>query len=226
MSNQIFIEDMSFFQDSSSKDLTLAQNTSEKYSNLFLENNYELSFDDNQYKWNSTPTASCDKTQIFTAQKETPADDTSSNLADTEENVHEDADKKVNKTEIKELDTEENSVDGHFIKFNQRDVDELVDIISKPNTDMNALLSEVLTAGPTDPTVKRKRAITSKVKGKRVRKTKQQLEILNKEYIQNSDWTSEDISEISAKLSLTKKQVYKWFWDQKISNGETKPKCF
>lgn len=228
MNNQIYIEDMSFFQDSSNKDLKLVTNsTSDRYTSCFFENNFDLTYDESPNKWNSEPIKSLDKNQIFTAQKDSKEkDDTSSNLADTEEHVHHEAIKKISQTENKELNTDENTIDSSIIKFNQRDVDDLLDMISKPNTDMNALLSEVLTAGPTDPSVKRKRAITSKVKGKRTRKTKEQLEVLNKEYSHNPDWSAEDIAEISAKLSLTKKQVYKWFWDQKINNGESKPKAF
>lgn len=221
MSNQIFIEDMSFFQDSSNKDLKLITNSStDRYTQWFFDNNYDITYDNNEYKWNSEPTNAGDKIQIFTAEKDaSPADDTSSNLADTEEDLHKESPRKALNIEIKELDTESNSIDVSGINFNQRDCDGLVDFISKPNTDMNALLSEVLTAGPTDPSVKRKRAITSKVKGKRIRKTKEQLETLKKEYSLNQDWTTEDINAISSKLSLTKKQVYKWFWDQKSSES-------
>jgi hypothetical protein len=120
------------------------------------------------------------------------------------------------------MDTNEQSFDS--IKFNN--VNEFAKIIRKPNTDMNALLSEVLTAGPTDPLVKRKRAISSKSKVTRVRKTKEQIKVLTNEYELSSDWSSEDIEGLSGRLNLTKKQVYKWFWDTKISNGETKPKCW
>jgi hypothetical protein len=158
---------------------------------------------------------------MISAQQEVP-DDNSSNLADTEENVPVENAKKTEKIKIKEMDTNEQSFDS--IKFN--DVNQYANMISKPNTDLNALLSEVLTSGPTDPMVKRKRAISSKSNVTRVRKTKEQIKALKNEYELNSDWSSEDIEGLSGRLNLTKKQVYKWFWDTKISNGETKPKCW
>ena len=211
----------------SNKDLQFSKSfSSEGYSNLFFEDNLEQGFDMREIKWNTSPfEAQEDRNIIFTAEKKQQADDeNSSNLADTEEQSPDSVEKKVCQDELKELDTNEHSFDSSSIKFNQRDVDELADMISKPNTDMNALLSEVLSAGPTDPMVKRKRAITSKVKGKRVRKTKEQLELLNQEYSLNPDWTGEDINALSAKLNLTKKQVYKWYWDQKLNKGDAKPR--
>lgn len=207
----------------SNKDIQISKTfSSEGYSSIFFEDNLENNYDMSQLKWNNSLLGSVeDRNIIFTAEKALN-DDNSSNLADTEEQSPDYNEKKDVEDEIKELDTDEHSCDSSSIKFNDRDVDELLNMISKPNTDMNALLSEVLSAGPTDPMVKRKRAITSKVKGKRVRKTKEQLEILNKEYSCNQDWTSEDISELSSRLNLTKKQVYKWYWDQKLNNGESK----
>lgn len=224
MNNQIYFEDLSFFQDYSQKDTKLQRNSSnETYSCAFFENPYDNIYDMGSAKWNSCPNfAQLSRDRILSAHEEA-SDDNSSNLADTEENVPVENVRINEKVKI-ELDTNEHSFDS--IKFNDRDVNELVNMISKPNTDMNALLSEVLTSGPTDPKIKRKRAITSKVQGKRVRKSKEQIDILSKEYELNSDWTSEDIEGLASRLNLTKKQVYKWFWDTKISNGETKPKCW
>eukprot|EP00343_Euplotes_focardii_P003032 CAMPEP_0205805770 /NCGR_PEP_ID=MMETSP0205-20121125/9091_1 /ASSEMBLY_ACC=CAM_ASM_000278 /TAXON_ID=36767 /ORGANISM="Euplotes focardii, Strain TN1" /LENGTH=207 /DNA_ID=CAMNT_0053077515 /DNA_START=84 /DNA_END=707 /DNA_ORIENTATION=- len=200
--------------------------SSEGYSNLFFEDNLDNDFELSHPKW-TTPLSPASKTNnniIFTAEKQQADDDNSSNLADTEEQSPEQDTKKAVEDELKEFDTNEQSYDSSYIKFNERDVDELLDMISKPNTDMNALLSEVLSSGPTDPLVKRKRAITSKVKGKRVRKSKEQLDLLKQEYKINSEWNSEDITALSCRLNLTKKQIYKWYWDQKINSGEAKPK--
>ena len=226
MNTQIQFEESSFFQDFSNKDVKLSKNFSnESYSHSLFENKFENQYDINFQFNNFASIAPANKNQIFTAEKKQKEDDdNSSNLADTEEHVQEEIIKKSVDNIEKEFDTNEQSYDSSSIKFNQRDVNELLDMISKPNTDMNAFLSEVLTSGPTDPMVKRKRAISNKVKGKRIRKTKEQLEVLTQEYKNNSDWTSEDINEISSRLNLTNKQVYKWFWDQRISNGETKPR--
>jgi hypothetical protein len=224
MNNQIYFEDLSFFQDYSQKDIKFQRNSSnDNYSCAFFENPYDNIYDMGSTKWNSCPNFAQLSRDKILSDNEEASDDNSSNLADTEENVPVENVRKTEKVKI-ELDTNEHSFDS--IKFNDRDVNELVNMISKPNTDMNALLSEVLTSGPTDPKIKRKRAITSKAQGKRVRKSKEQIDILSKEYELNSEWTSEDIEGIASRLNLTKKQVYKWFWDTKISNGETKPKCW
>lgn len=224
MNNQINIDELNFFQDFSQREMKMARN-----------NSYELCFDNNdvfaQSKWNSAPAELYNyKFDLTPEVKKEQEDDNSSNVADTEENLHtlEQNEEQVVETPrkseniSKDLDTNEHSFDS--VKFNERDVGELVDIISRPNTDMNALLSDVLTAGPTDPSVKRKRTVTQKVKGKRVRKTKKQIDILTKEYELNSEWSSEDILGLATSLGLTKKQVYKWYWDQKVAQGETKPR--
>lgn len=220
--NQYIFEDLSFFNESNGKDLKLQRGfSSDKYTQAFGENCFDNMFDFSDKKWNSYP-------NMYSNKKENKnnEDDNSSNLADTEEHITYPAEQiKENKEarkESKDTETDEQSLDS--IKFNQRKVDELMNIINQPSTDMNALLSEVLTAGPTDPMVKRKRAVTKKTKSKRVRKSKEQIDMLTKEYEVNSDWSNEDIARIAAQLSLTKKQVYKWYWDQRISQGDIKPK--
>lgn len=235
--NQISFDELNFFQDYSARDMKFQRTFSnERYTHPFYDNGFDNIYDFGQPKWNSFPNCltSVKKNQQFKPDvnkivEENEQDDNSSNLADTEEHItlpvelEKDADVEKTKIEItKELDTNEHSFDS--IKFNERDVGELLDMINHPTTDMNALLSEVLTAGPTDPEVKRKRAITKKVKGKRVRKTKKQIDALTEEYERNSNWNSEEINRLAAQLGLTKKQVYKWYWDQRISQGETKHK--
>lgn len=81
-----------------------------------------------------------------------------------------------------------------------------------------------LSIGPTDPTVKRKRAVNKAVKSLRIRKSKSQLDALQKEYDIKSEWQNEDFIDISRRLGLKRKQVYKWYWDQKKKLGELKTK--
>ena len=210
--NNYIIEDLSFFNEQTTKDLKIQRNSSiERFSLPYVESSFDNVFDFSVPKWNSFPNI-LDKEDNLIKNE----DDNSSNLADTEE--HANSPVSNNK---KDLETE-HSFDS--IKFNQKKVDELADLINQPSTDMNAFLSEVLTAGPTDPQIKRKRTVTKKVKAKRVRKSKDQIESLTKEYAVNSEWTSEDITALSVKLNLTNKQVYKWYWDQRISHGDLKPK--
>jgi hypothetical protein len=221
MNNQIYFDDISFFQDLGAKDLKLSKNTSnEGYTFSFFDNQLSPLCDVSENKWNSCPANFPNKDNLDFANAQN--EDNRSNIADTEEHVPEEAVKQEVETPENNMDTNEHSLDS--AKFNEQDVNELLDMINKPSTDMNALLGDVLTAGPTDPKVKRKRAVTSKVKGKRTRKTKQQLDVLTTEFERNSDWTNEDIDRLSATLNLTKKQVYKWFWDQKVSHGQTKPR--
>ena len=220
--NQINFED--FFNDNNESKLQ-RRLSNEILNHPFADNGFDNMYDISQPKWNSCPSAfSVRKNQEDNGEI---VDDNSSNMADTEEHMNLPNDcEKINEhkesEQIKELDTDEQSL--HSVKFNDRDVDELLHIISRPSTDMNALLSDVLTAGPTDPLVKRKRAVTQKVKGKRVRKTKQQVDVLTREYEINSEWSADEFNSLAQKLGLTKKQIYKWYWDQKVSNGETKPK--
>lgn len=110
--------------------------------------------------------------------------------------------------------------------FNDKGIEELLSLINNPSTDLNELLSDVLTAGPTDPAVKRKRTINKHIKAKRVRKSKSQIEALHQEYIINSEWQNEQITDIARKLNLRKKQVYKWYWDQKRKAGELRDKSW
>ena len=50
---------------------------------------------------------------------------------------------------------------------------------------------------------------------KRKRKTKHQIQMLEKELQKNPHWSNEDIERISVKVGLKESQVYKWNWDQK-----------
>jgi hypothetical protein len=170
--------------------------------------------------------------KLNSQQENKEIDDNRSNLADTEEHasIQEDLQKieespkgKVEEV-TKEYDTNEHSFDSN--KLHPKDVGELLDLISEPKTDMNAFLTDILTAGPTDPSVKRKRTVTQETKGKRMRKSKDQIESLQKEYEMNSNWDNDEIEAISVKLELKKKQVYKWYWDHKAKNGELKPKSW
>ena len=209
--NNYNIEDLSFFNEQTSKDLKLQRNSSsDRFAQPFAENLFDNVFDFPGQKWNSFPII-LDKDEDEIKNE----DDNSSNLADTEEHASSPVSNK------KDLETEHSS---DSIKFNEKKVTEIADLINQPSTDINAFLSEVLTAGPTDPQIKRKRTVTKTVKAKRVRKTKDQVESLTQEYALNSEWTSEDITALAVKLNLTNKQVYKWYWDQRISQGDLKPK--
>lgn len=243
--NNFLFEELNFFQENN-KEVKLQRGLSNERANIFLENAFE--YDCAQQRFNFEFNA--DIVNVFPAllrnqsneskfalKVESKAqlddkelDDNTSNLADTEEKVAAPVDMKLaeetpkskNTDASKEFDTNEHSYDSP--KFNNKDVDELLGMISQPALDMNAFLSDVLTAGPTDPTIKRKRAVTQEVKGKRVRKTKSQIEALTQEYERNSNWDNEEIEAIAAKLGLKKKQVYKWYWDFKAKSGELKPK--
>ena len=251
--NNNFYEEVNFFHENN-RDIKMQRGLSnERIINPFIENLFDTPYDFSTTKWNSYPNNSFynDILGVFPMlirnnsnssekynqnvekvnnQENKDFDDNRSNIADTEEHVsiQEDLQKieespkgKVEEV-TKEFDTNEHSFDSN--KLNQKDVGELLDLTSEPKTDMNAFLSDILTAGPTDPSVKRKRTVTQESKGKRMRKTKDQIEALIKEYEMNSNWENEEIDEISNKLGLKRKQVYKWYWDHKAKNGELKPK--
>ena len=50
---------------------------------------------------------------------------------------------------------------------------------------------------------------------KRMRKTQNQLRLLNEEFESNPHWTKETLLRIAERTSLTEAQVYKWGWDMK-----------
>ena len=56
---------------------------------------------------------------------------------------------------------------------------------------------------------------------RRQRKNKDQLKILENEFLKNPDWTRDYIRRISVKLGLRECQVYKWHWDQRKKEGMT-----
>lgn len=250
--NNCFYEEVNFFNENNRESKMQRGLSCERIMNPFIENIFEAPFDFNQPKWNSYPNSSLynDILGVFPMlirnnsnssdikynevaiklNENKDLDDNRSNIADTEEhasiqealiNIESSPKEKVEEV-TKEYDTNEHSFESN--KVNNKEVGDLLELISQPKTDMNAFLSDILTAGPTDPAVKRKRAVTQETKGKRVRKTKDQVEALIKEYEINSNWENDEIDAISAKLGLKKKQVYKWYWDHKAKNGELKPK--
>ena len=254
--NNLYFEELQFFQENSNGEPVLRPAYSaERLINPFVENMPEIAFDFTQAKWSTYPnyplalnksigsgafqrsvsnnSENNNQNQLVrrNLSDKKSNEETYSNLADTEEHLtlvvsNNQVQEKVEKNEDCGDVCNTNDLSYEAIKFNDRDVDELLDMINHPTTDMNALLSEVLNAGPTDPTIKRKRAITKEVKGRRVRKTKDQIEALVKEYEINSEWDNDEINAIAAKLGLKKKQVYKWYWDQKRKSGDLKKKSW
>lgn len=49
---------------------------------------------------------------------------------------------------------------------------------------------------------------------RRQRKDKDQVKILENEFLKNPNWTRDYIKKVSTKLGLRECQVYKWHWDQ------------
>jgi hypothetical protein len=47
----------------------------------------------------------------------------------------------------------------------------------------------------------------------RMSKNKEQVKILENEYIKNSNWTREYMRALASKTGLRESQVYKWHWD-------------
>ena len=75
---------------------------------------------------------------------------------------------------------------------------------------------------------KRKRhKIATHKRKKRLRKNKNQLKVLENEYLKNPDWSREYIKKLSDELGLSECQVYKWRWDQLKKSGiEEAPEHF
>ena len=64
---------------------------------------------------------------------------------------------------------------------------------------------------------KKNKKVKQESKCKRGRKSKKQLEVLNRELEKGESLTNEKINEISKETGLSAMQVYKWFWDYKNS---------
>ena len=54
---------------------------------------------------------------------------------------------------------------------------------------------------------------------RRQRKNKEQLRILENEFLKNPDWSRSFIKSISQRLGLRECQAYKWHWDQRKKEG-------
>ena len=107
--------------------------------------------------------------------------------------------------------------------FNETPYEEVVSLVHCPFTDLNALVEDVLSAGPMDPSVKRKRVQRQK-NSKRVRKTQDQIDALKVAYHCRREWEKEDVLELSARTGLSSSQVYKWYWDQQKKDGRVRGK--
>ena len=57
---------------------------------------------------------------------------------------------------------------------------------------------------------------------KRKRKTKKQVEYLQKEYNKNPNWSKEYMQKLADELNMTASSIYKWHWDQKNKKHEKK----
>ena len=53
------------------------------------------------------------------------------------------------------------------------------------------------------------------IKKKRLRKNTNQIVFLSKFYKENKHWSKKQIKEISERIGLKEKKIYKWLWDQK-----------
>lgn len=55
---------------------------------------------------------------------------------------------------------------------------------------------------------------------KRRRKNKEQVEILQNEYVRTANWTRGFMKELAKRTGLKSSQVYKWNWDQKKKEAD------
>jgi len=239
-------EEINFFQTTFEETKARNELMNELLANPFI--NFELDervcFD--KPKWNSYPDdmihnevwwelAEVDKRSSATAidqsaQKNKLHNGNKSNAAAPKEDAsahhnrkHIESTRNYKNTEVtKECDIDCQAFDSFNLNFN--DIGELRTLINNPYTDLNVFVSEILTAGPTDPEIKRKRTVNKDLVVVRIRKTKSQIDALINAYESNPNWEQEEINLISAELGLSEKQVYKWYWDYKTKAGEQKPR--
>ena len=86
--------------------------------------------------------------------------------------------------------------------FNEMSYEDVIPVVHSSQTNLNAFVEDVLTAGPIDPTIKRKR-IARRKSSKRVRKTKEQVNELKKLYSTSQDWEKEDVLELASRTGLS-----------------------
>lgn len=80
-------------------------------------------------------------------------------------------------------------------------------------TSMDAQLEFIMQS-----TKKKTKAEDKTKKNKRNRKTKEQLEILDRDITNKSGVTKEKIKQVAKLTGLKELQVYKWYWDHKAKN--------
>jgi hypothetical protein len=81
-------------------------------------------------------------------------------------------------------------------------------------SDLNECVAQLLKKAKDDGSVGGGRDIK-----RRQRKNKDQLKVLENEFLKSPDWTREFIRRISQRLQLRECQVYKWHWDQRKKEG-------
>ena len=81
--------------------------------------------------------------------------------------------------------------------------------------DMNLLVDEILEfcygSGPQSKSKKSTRDLIRK----RSRKSKDQMKVLETEYMREQNWTKAHMKSLSKKIGLSFGQIYKWNWDQR-----------
>lgn len=106
------------------------------------------------------------------------------------------------------------SGDDELSLSSNSEIQNLNDILSNDETNLNDFIGDMLKCCPSDIMIKKQRIYKAK-NIKRKRKSKVQIKKLEKEFKVNSNWDKEDFKRLSETLGLTRDQVYKWFWDQK-----------
>ena len=80
---------------------------------------------------------------------------------------------------------------------------------------MNALVDEILEASyGNGANMKSKKSLQDLIR-KRNRKSKEQIKILENEYLREQNWSKAHMKNLSKKIGLSFGQIYKWNWDQR-----------
>lgn len=132
------------------------QFSNSEFLDLFEDRVFKLGFDITESRWNSYPLFKKDsdehKDQIFFESFEN-LEDTSSHLAVTDEKIYQREDDHEAESEYEpesskiEQDSEFSDHSYESGMFNIIDLSELLNLVNNPTTDLNALLSDVLSQG-------------------------------------------------------------------------------
>ena len=139
--------------------------------------------------------------------------DKNNNNIDNLKNSHIEIENKKENIDESNIDKKESSCSSQN-KEEKKSINNISVLISDNESNANKKQKKLFECSESNGSIS---PVSSKnfLKKKRLRKNNEQLELLNKFYLENKNWTKEQIKEISKSIGLKETKIYKWLWDQK-----------